>query len=192
MEQKMISESAEILHIDKHSTFGCIVLINGTSSAGKTTLAKALQKHLDEPFCYYASDQLAEQGFRPLVDFTAGSSERERFFDGFHRSIAAFAMAGNNLIVEHIVEKQSWADELAQLLSPFDVFWVGVHAHLKELKRRERDRKNRSIGEARYHLATHKYCNYDIEVDSTLPLAANLKLIVDSWRRRISKSGERG
>ncbi len=43
---------------------GGIILLNGTSSAGKTTLARALQPGLGEPFCYYASDQLADAGFR--------------------------------------------------------------------------------------------------------------------------------
>ncbi len=45
---------------------GRIVLLNGTSSAGKTTLATALRPALGPEFCYYASDQLADAGFRPL------------------------------------------------------------------------------------------------------------------------------
>ena len=33
---------------------------------------------------------------------------RERFFEGFLDSIAAFAAADNNLVVEHIVETAAW------------------------------------------------------------------------------------
>ena len=36
---------------------GQAILLNGTSSAGKTTLAKALQQRLSEPHLYVALDQ---------------------------------------------------------------------------------------------------------------------------------------
>ena len=103
---------------------GRIILLNGTSSSGKTTLARALHAALDPPFHYYASDQLADAGFRPM-DEEVRFAWREAFFDGFHRSIPSFASVGLNLIVEHIVEKASWAQQLATLLKDFDVFWVG-------------------------------------------------------------------
>ena len=43
-----------------------IILLNGTSSAGKTTLATTLRERLEPEFCSYASDQLADAGFRPI------------------------------------------------------------------------------------------------------------------------------
>jgi chloramphenicol 3-O phosphotransferase len=161
-----------------------IIFINGTSSSGKTTIARELQKRILEPFCYYASDQLADQGFRPRTGLASPPSERQRFFDGFHRSIAAFGEAGNDLIVEHIVEEQSWADDLTRLLSPFDVFWVGVHAPVEELDRREEARGDRRPGEARFHLKTHLYLRYDLGVDSTRPLDSVLEQILSAWRAR--------
>lgn len=163
---------------------GRIILFNGTSSSGKTTLSLALRAKLAEPFCLYASDQLADAGFRPLAPHQRHAS-RERFFDGFHRSIAAFAAAGNDLIVEHIVEKQSWADQLATLLADLDAFWVGVHAPAAVLEQRERDRGNRDIGEAAFHLKTHDFCRYDIEVDTTVRSPEeNAALVATAWRRR--------
>jgi chloramphenicol 3-O phosphotransferase len=160
-----------------------IILLNGTSSAGKTTLAQALRPALDPEFCYYASDQLADAQFRPL-DPDARLAGREKFFKGFHRSIAAFAAAGNDLLVEHIVEEQSWADELSELLTPFDVFWVGVHAPISEINRRESLRGNRTTGEGLYHLKTHTFCRYDLEVDSVRPLHENVTCIVEGWKAR--------
>lgn len=162
-----------------------IILLNGTSSAGKSTLAHALRPHLPLPFCYYASDQLAESGFRPLASSLAGESaywaSREQFFAGFHRSIAAFASAGNHLLVEHIVETREWATELTALLAPFDVFWVGVHAPLAELARREQLRGDRTHGEAQFHLPTHTFCRYNLEVDSTQPLVTTIEQITSAW-----------
>ena len=163
---------------------GRIILLNGTSSAGKSTLAKALRLQLEPQFHYYASDQLADAGFRPL-DNDIGYRCRQQFFDGFHRSIPAFASVGIDLLIEHIVEEKSWADELNNLLVPFDVFWVGVHAPVAELERRERARGDRQIGEALYHLKTHSFCSYDIEVDTRQPIEQNVAGIVAAWKGRL-------
>ena len=162
---------------------GRIILLNGTSSAGKSTLAKALRPRLEPQFHYYASDQLADAGFRPL-DKDVRFQRRESFFEGFHRSIPVFAEAGLDLLVEHIVERQSWADDLTTLLSPFDVFWVGVHAPVAEIERRERLRGDRQIGEGVHHLKTHGFCRYDVEVDTTQPLEGNVETILNAWRGR--------
>jgi chloramphenicol 3-O phosphotransferase len=70
------------------------------------------------------------------------------------------------------------------LLSPFDVFWVGVHAPVAEIERRERLRGNRQIGEGVYHLKTHNFCRYDVEVDTMKPLEQNVETILDAWRSR--------
>ena len=160
-------------------------MLNGTSSAGKSTLVKALRPLLPAPFCHYASDQLADAGFR-TIRRDLQRDERGRFFDGFHRSIAAFAEAGNDLLVEHIVEEQSWADELTALLQPFDTFWVGVHAPLEVLEQRERARGNRQVGEARFHLKTHDFCHYDLEVDTSLGIDEAATKIVSGWFSRLA------
>ena len=162
---------------------GRIILLNGTGSSGKTTLSRALRLKLEPQFHYYSSDQLANEGFRPL-DPEVRFEWRPMFFEGFHLSISAFAKVGIDLLVEHIVEEQSWADTLRELLSPFDVFWVGVHAPIAEIEQRERLRGDRHIGEALDHLKTHSFCKYDVEVDTTQPISENVDTIVDAWRNR--------
>ena len=162
---------------------GRIILLNGTSSAGKSTLAKALRPKLEPQFHYYASDQLADEGFRPL-DKSIGYQWRQAFFKGFHRSIPAFAGVGIDLLVEHIIEEQTWFDDLKVLLEPFDVFWVGVHAPIAEIERRERLRGNRQTGEGLYHLKTHAFCRYNVEIDSTRPLDQNVSTLVTAWKNR--------
>jgi chloramphenicol 3-O phosphotransferase len=162
---------------------GRIIFLNGTSSSGKTTLVHALRPKLPASFCYYASDQLADAAFRP-IDPSARATGREMFFAGFHRSIPALASSGLDLLIEHIIEKQAWADELIDLLRGLDVFWVGVHVDQEILAERERQRGDRTIGEALYHLRTHDFCRYDIEVDSTQPLENVTQEIVQAWERR--------
>ena len=36
-------------------------------------------------------------------------------------------VAVNSLIVEHVIEFPYWLDDCVRLLTPFDVFFVGVH-----------------------------------------------------------------
>lgn len=168
---------------------GKIILLNGTSSVGKSAICSELQKQLDEVWCYFASDQLADAGFRDPGEKEIASdhempAERMRFFNGFHRAIPAFAYAGNNLIVEHIIEFDWWLADLKRLLVGYDVFFVGVHCPLEELEQRERQRGDRTIGEAAYHLKTHDYCIYDFEVDSRDTPKTNAAKIIAAWRAR--------
>ncbi len=127
------------------SKLGRIILLNGTSSSGKSTLAQALRPELEPQFHFYASDQLADEGFRPL-DTEVRFAWRETFFDGFHRSIPAFASVGLDLLVEHLVEEKHWGEQLEVLLAPFDVFWVAVHAPVAEIERREILRQSAAWG----------------------------------------------
>ena len=110
---------------------------------------------------------------------------RPRFFEGFHRCIPALAHAGNNLIVEHIVETEAWMHRLLRLFSRLDVFFVGVHCPLAELERRELERGNRRLGEARADFETaHAFAEYDFEVVSTRPLDENVKALTVAWKSR--------
>jgi chloramphenicol 3-O phosphotransferase len=110
---------------------------------------------------------------------------RPSFFEGFHRSLPAFAEAGNDLIVEHIVETADWMNRLLRLLGHLDVFFVGVHCPLPELERRERERGDRRIGEAKtdYEII-HTFGSYDFEVDSTENLDQNATKVISAWKVR--------
>ncbi len=46
---------------------------------------------------------------------------RPGFFAGFHRCLPALAAAGNDLIVEHVIEFPAWRADLAELLDGLDV-----------------------------------------------------------------------
>jgi chloramphenicol 3-O phosphotransferase len=107
---------------------------------------------------------------------------RERFFDAFHRSLAAIADAGNNLVVEHILDTPGWRQQLAALLASHDVLFVGLHCSLDELERREKMRGDRRPGsaEADYY-AIHQGLAYDLEVDAESGLEASTRVILEAW-----------
>ena len=141
---------------------GKIILIHGASSAGKSTLARAVRQIVDEPFWHLSIDHLRDSGVLPLDRVKAGdftwASLRPAFFDGFHRALPPIARAGNNLIVDHIVETPAWMEELVRLLDTVDVYFVGLHCPLPELEKREAARGDRRIGEARHDFETiHRF-----------------------------------
>jgi chloramphenicol 3-O phosphotransferase len=165
-----------------------VILVNGASSSGKSTLCRELQARLTEPFWHYSIDHF-RAGVLPWERIRGGefawSSLRPAFFDGFHRCLPALAAAGNNLIVDHIVETDAWLADLVRLLSPFDVYFVGVHCPVADLEERERRRGDRRIGEARNDFATvHVNRRYDFEVDGTQDPGVNASSVVAAWRAR--------
>src|SRR5438105_7055322 len=182
-------ESSPTQRDGEQSLSGKIILLNGASSSGKSTLARGLQAALDEPFWHFSIDHLIAANVLPRQRVEDGafawSDLRPQFFDGFHRCIPALADAGNNLIVEHIVETQAWMHRLLRLLGARDVFFVGVHCPLPELERRERERGDRRIGEARADYDTaHTFCEYDFEVHSTVSNDRNVEALITAWKSR--------
>ena len=167
---------------------GRIILVNGASSSGKTTLCRALQASLDAPFWHYSIDHF-RGSVLPWERIKTGEfpwpSLRLAYFDGFHRCLPALAEAGNNLIVDHIVETPRSMSDLLRLLDAIDVYFVGVHCPLDELERRERARGDRRPGEARGDYASvHAHCTYDLEIDGTLDVGNNVDAVIAAWRAR--------
>jgi chloramphenicol 3-O phosphotransferase len=151
-----------------------VILLNGASSSGKSTFARALQKALPQPYFNYSADLLVDGGILPAVDRTTPDSAyswntiRPKFFQAFHRSIPAFVSAGNRLVVEHVVELEQWLGELVGLLSGYSVFYVGVICPIPEIEARELRRGNRYLGEGRSHIegGIHTWSGYDLVIDT--------------------------
>ena len=151
---------------------GRIILLNGASSSGKSSVARALQARLNQPYWHISIDHLRNASVLPLDRVRSGeftwSEMRGPFFAGFERSLAVYAEAGNNLVVEHIIEDEAWMQRVVRLLHGLDVFFVGVRCDLDELEQRERQRGDRPLGDARRDFFTvHRHAVYDVEVDTT-------------------------
>ncbi|MCX6955197.1 MAG: AAA family ATPase [Verrucomicrobia bacterium] len=145
------------------------IFLNGTSSSGKTTLAMALQKAVvEEPVLYVSNDAfifmtpgrvLKDNDLRPQVLLPLLSA--------FHRSLPLIAAGGFPMIIDHVIERRDWMDEIAEGLKEFRVYFVKVSCPLEELERREKARGDRQIGFARMQLGwVHTFCDYDAEVDT--------------------------
>jgi chloramphenicol 3-O phosphotransferase len=114
-----------------------IILLNGISSSGKSSISAILQQTTETPYLRVSID--AFENMLPERYQEGGSfawpSHFPKMLRGFHRSIAALANAGNNLIVDHVmVYREGWASTLADCaaaLEPFQVYFVGVHCTLE-------------------------------------------------------------
>ena len=172
---------------------GRIILLSGPSSSGKSSIARELQNRIELPFWHISIDHLRDAGVIPMARIRSGEFPwqglRDAFFAGFEQSLAAYAEAGNHLIVEHIVETDAWRRRLADVLQAFDVFFVGVHCDLAELERREKARRDRPIGDARRDFFTvHAHAEYDFEVDSAAAPGSNADRIIAAWKIRTAPS----
>ena len=156
-----------------------IIFLNGVSSAGKTSIARALQTSLDKPYLHVAIDNFEEMLPDRYAEggVFAWPAVFSRMLTGMHRSFAALAGAGNNLIIDHVmVHRDGWASSLADcltLLAPYRVYFIGVRCPLDELLRREQQRGDRFIGTAaRQFPLVHLHELYDLEVDTSQASAA--------------------
>src|SRR4051794_16076598 len=101
-----------------------IILLNGVGSAGKTSIAKALQSIAADPFLHVQMDtfmamlpeawqehpeafgfETVQENGRPSVVITTGPVG-ERTLRGMRRTIVAMAEEGNDLIVDEVLSGQ--------------------------------------------------------------------------------------
>lgn len=155
-----------------------IIFLNGTSSSGKTTLLKALQKQLPEPYLDMGIDRFiwmmpSRYLDRPLWDDVLGKAIHSGplglvLFSGMHHAIAAAAKRGNNILADHVFVEKAWVDECANLFADMNAYLIGIQCPLEILEQRERGRKDRTLGQARAQFdVIHKYTTYDLEVDTS-------------------------
>ena len=65
--------------------------------------------------------------------------------EDFHSAISR-NLKNNNLIIDHVLEKESWYETCKNTLKDKNVCWVDIRCNLDILKRREASRGNRKIG----------------------------------------------
>jgi chloramphenicol 3-O phosphotransferase len=162
-----------------------IVFLNGVGSVGKSSIAKALQAITADPFLHVEMDaflqmlpeasfgrpdgvtfETIDEGGKPSVIIRTGPMA-SRVFRGMRHAIAALAAQGNNLIIDEVLLGPE-REEYIGILSPFEVFLVGVFAPLEILEARELQRGDRLVGLARWQYdRVHKGMTYDLELDTS-------------------------
>ena len=170
---------------------GRVIVLNGTTSVGKSTLARVLQRSLaarGEPWVVIALDDFfarapadwfqigdhvghhAEVGM--VFEMVNGRIERRvgsfgsTVLAGYRAAVAGMARAGLDVIVDEVLlsaeDWEGWQAELRGL----SVRWVAVELPLEATLRRERDRGDRVVGMAAAQFdVVHSFATYDVRVD---------------------------
>ena len=156
---------------------GTILLLNGTSSSGKTTLLHLLQEALDSPFLEFGLDKVIwmlprRYFYPPLWDEVLGKADRAGAFghqliQGLHRAMRTLSENGLNVLADHVLVEPAWALDLAEQLSDLPAYLIGIQSSLEILEQREKSRKDRTLGQARAQFdLVHAHGFYDFTVNS--------------------------
>jgi len=157
-----------------------VVVLNGGSSAGKSTIASSLQVLLAEPWLTLGVDNLidalgpaaAESSSDIIFGPDGVVSVGERFRqveDAWFQGLAAIARAGTGVIIDDVfLGGGASQSRLSSTLADLEVLWVGVHCDPKIASSRELSRADRVRGMASAQSSiVHEGVSYDIEVDTS-------------------------
>ncbi|UNO44097.1 chloramphenicol phosphotransferase CPT [Streptomyces sp. MST-110588] len=159
-----------------------MIVLNGGSSSGCSTLARCLQDLLPRPWLTLGTDTFAEALPAALRNGEAGAGGLDiapdgsvgvgpvfrALEDGWIRGVAAMARAGTGVIVDEVflggrASQERWLAALGGL----NVLWVGVRCDPAVAAAREAARGDRVAGMAAGQAhSVHEGVRYDIEVDT--------------------------
>ena len=179
-----------------------VILLNGCSSAGKTTLALALQNQLKAPYQHIALDQFRDgmpgrvRGLNSPAGDPGASGLNvvpgklngewvthirfgdygERVLAGMRRSVASLTELGCNVIVDDLLFERAYLDDYVEVLNPEKTWFIGVKCRLNVVHQREALRPGRFPGTAVSHYEqVHAHgATYDLEVDTSDAKAADV------------------
>lgn len=157
-----------------------VIVLNGGSSSGKSSILRSLQAVLPEPWLAVAVDdfvamlpsslQESEAGIEIAADgaVSVGPAFR-RLEAAWMAGVAATVRAGAPVVVDDVflsgpASQQRWQ----QALTGLDVLWVGVRCDAAVAAQREAARGDRAVGMAASQAeVVHRGVTYDLEVDTT-------------------------
>lgn len=176
---------------NKQDQFGTVIIINGPSAVGKSSIIKAFQAKQSKPWLgigidnffigvlppkFYLEDKpenhsvmhgiATEDAHGKLFTLHVGP-EGYKVIRGMHQAIAAYARTGNNVIVDYIMYEPTWHADLQAALAGLKVVTIGVMASLKSLEQREKKRGTSPEGHARsLYESVHRGWNYDLKINT--------------------------
>lgn len=171
---------------------GHVIVLNGPSSVGKSDIQREIQDSFEQPYLVMGIDDLmlrmvADRYFRrpygrdvlwiegskdlsgaPLHSVRFGPKGR-RIVSGLHHAVAAFALRGNNVVMDYLAFEKDFLVDLTAALHGLPAYLIGLRAPLAILESREQQRSDRPRGTARAHFdIAHEYANYDLELDTSV------------------------
>ena len=129
-----------------------VLLLNGVGSAGKSSVARALQGLAADAFLHVPMDAFLEMLPERSFDTPEGLTFRPAVVEGspvvhidcMRKAVGVMADMGLNLIVDDVADADDIADYRG-ILSHHEVTVIGVFASLSVLESRERQRGDRMM-----------------------------------------------
>lgn len=156
-----------------------IILLNGPSSSGKSTLARALQTLI--------SDKCSERYEIVSIDDFLKMSQEEPIYeddvfeisDDLCSKVQEITNAGTGVIIDHVITSERIFEHLKNHLTSSQIRLVRVSCPLRLLRERELARGNRPPGSAE---ASEEYLfpknGYDLTVDTGSKSPAENALLI--------------
>ncbi|VVE38514.1 Chloramphenicol phosphotransferase family protein [Pandoraea horticolens] len=169
-----------------HPPYGTIIVLNGPSSAGKSTLSKYLCENLAEHHLHIELD-----AFRNMEPANYWDVEKQMtqvrvaaLCRAINATAATFSRHGQAVIVDHVLSSDAWHYMLEDLIG-LPVLTVGVFCSLDILTERELTRGDRKIGLAKSQFdSIHANRHYDYVVDTSSSSALDCAQSVLEWLQR--------
>ena len=159
-----------------------VVVLNGGSSSGKSSIARCLQDVLGPTWLTLGVDDLVRAlpggdkppGGQVSIDLMPDGSvmvgeDFRRAEAAWYQGLVAIGRSGTGLIIDEVfLGGRSSQDRLAGALSDLAVMWVGVRCAPEVAAARELGRPERVVGMARLQAErVHEGVRYDLVVDTT-------------------------
>ena len=189
-----------------------IIVLNGTSSSGKTSLAAALQDVLDGSWLVFGTDTLISALPLALVDIHRAANidarprehdireggisfgadgevtvgpEYRRLEASWLSGLGAIASSGTRLILDEVfLDGVRSQERLRQSFPGRRIAWIGVTCDRDVAMERERRRGDRVVGMVEQQSAlVHEGVVYDLVVDTTVHTAPEVARQIANYLR---------
>lgn len=141
-----------------------ILVFNGPSSSGKTTVAKEVQKKLGTNYLRFSIDDF----YRYF--HSDNKNDWEFYFElnrVFFRMVSASLDMGYDAIIDTVFEREECYQECISNFDRFNVHFLGFFCPVEVLNRREIERENRPLGLAERQVdVVHSFVNYNLTVNT--------------------------
>ncbi len=146
-----------------------VIVLNGSSSAGKTSIAKAVQSLSKSPVLHASLDTFTDMFHWPAIgDLEVQRECHQVGVANFHAVLPILASSRFPVIVDHVFEQHAWFESCRDALSEKRTYFVGVRCPLEVLIAREKARGDRRIGLAQWQFdRVHENKSYAFEVDTS-------------------------
>jgi chloramphenicol 3-O phosphotransferase len=175
-----------------------VIVLNGTSSSGKSSLATCLQARLDGIWLTLGIDDLIralshgprDTGAGGTLEITSEGSvvvgdEFRAAELAWYAGLAAIVREGTGVIVDEVLLGGGASQaRLQAALEGLGVIWVGVRCDVAVAEAREVQRSDRTIGMAREQAElVHQGVHYDMVVDTSDASSDECAAAIVTWIR---------